>query len=117
MLGRRLAYRSRAARVTLRPHDARQAHDLLPGAWLHRELIAFVTLYVGTKSDIHLRMEVSSRIAPLPLIGTIPEGPAPRLGWTTVLPAEEERMIRIPLGVYEAFAKPAPNPYLSLQCA
>jgi len=117
VLGRRLAYRSRAARVTLRPDNARQAHDLLPGAWLHLELIAFVTLYVGTKADVHLRMEVSSRIAPLPSIGSVAEGPAPRLGWTTVLPAEDERMIRIPLGMCEAFPKPAPNPYLSPQRA
>lgn len=113
VLGRRLAYRSRAACVTLRPDSARQAHDLLPGAWLYRELLAFVMLYAGNKADIHLRMEVSSRIAPLPSIGTLPASPAPRLGWTTILPAEEERLIRIPLGVHEAFPTPAPNPYLS----
>lgn len=113
VLGRRLAYRSRAARVTLRPDGAQQAHDLLPGAWLHAELMAFVRLYVGVKADVHLRMQVSSRIAPLPVIGTASASPAPRLGWTTVLPAEEERMIDIPLGVYAAFPAPAPNPYLS----
>lgn len=117
VLGRRLAYRSRAARVTLRPDNARQAHDLLPGGSLYCELIAFVKLYVGIKADIHLRMEVSSRIAPLPKIGTVRTGPAPRLGWTSVLPAEEERMIKIPLGVYEAFPAPEPNPYLRPQRA
>jgi len=117
VLGRRLAYRSRAARVTLRPDNARQAHDLLPGAWLHRELKSFVQLYVGVKADVHLRMQVSSRIAPLPVIGTASAGPAPRLGWTTVLPAEEERLIDIPLGIYEAFPAPPPNPYLSPQRA
>lgn len=117
VLGRRLAYRSRAARVTLRPDSARQAHDLLPGAWLYRELMAFLRLYVGNKSDVHVRMEVSSRIAPLPTIGVIPEGAAPRLGWTTVLPADDERLIRIPLGVYEAIPAPAPNPYLTPQRA
>lgn len=115
VLGRRLAWRGRAARVTLRPDTAAQAHDLLPGAWLYRELIALLTLYVGHKSDVHLRMKVSSRIAPLPAIGTTPEGTAPRLGWTTVLPAQEERLIRIPLGVYKAVPTPAPNPYLSPQ--
>lgn len=31
VLGKRMAYRSRAVRVTLRPADARQAQDLLPG--------------------------------------------------------------------------------------
>jgi hypothetical protein len=113
VLGRRLAYRSRAVRVTLRPDNAQQAHDLLPGAWLHRELMAFVQLYVGIKADVHLRMQVSSRVAPVPTIGTAAVGPAPRLGWTTVLPAEHERLITIPLGIREAFPAPAPNPYLS----
>jgi type VI secretion system protein ImpH len=117
VLGRRLAYRSRAVRVTLRPDNAQHAHDLLPGAWLHRELMAFVQLYVGVKADVHLRMEVSSRLAPVPMIGIAPAGPAPRLGWTTVLPADEERMIAIPLGVREAFPVPPPNPYLSPQRA
>jgi type VI secretion system protein ImpH len=113
----RLAYRSRAVRVTLRPDNAQHAQDLLPGAWLHRELMAFVQLYVGVKADVHLRMEVSSRLAPVPMIGIAPVGPAPRLGWTTVLPADEERMITIPLGVREAFPVPPPNPYLSPQHA
>ncbi|WP_322009522.1 type VI secretion system baseplate subunit TssG [Paraburkholderia sp. J12] len=117
VLGRRLAYRSRAVRVTLRPDNALHAHGLLPGAELHRELMAFVQLYVGVKADVHLRMEVSSRLAPLPRIGTAPEGPAPRLGWTTVLPADEERMITIALGVREAFPVPPPNPYLRAQRA
>ncbi|WP_042267966.1 type VI secretion system baseplate subunit TssG [Paraburkholderia heleia] len=117
VLGRRLAYRSRAVRATLRPDNAQHAHDLLPGAWLHRELMAFVQLYVGVKADVHLRMEVSSRLAPVPTIGIAPAGPAPRLGWTTVLPADEERMITIPLGVREAFPAPPPNPYLSPQHA
>ena len=66
--GKRLVYRSRAARVTLRPASAEQAHDLLPGAWLHRELMAFIRLYVGTKADVFLRMEVSSKqVAPRPV--------------------------------------------------
>ena len=113
VLGRRLAYRSRAVRVTLRPVDARQAHDLLPGAWLHRELMAFVQLYVGVKADVHLRMEVSSRLAPKPAIGAASAGLAPRLGWTTVLPAGDERLINIALGVYEAFPTPELNPHLT----
>ncbi|WP_395064272.1 type VI secretion system baseplate subunit TssG [Paraburkholderia silvatlantica] len=117
VLGRRLAYRSRAVRATLRPDNAQHAHDLLPGASLHRELMAFVQLYVGVKADVHLRMEVSSRLAPVPTIGIAPAGPASRLGWTTVLPADEERMIIIPLGVREAFPAPPPNPYLSPQRA
>lgn len=120
VLGSRLEYRSRAARVTLRPASAEQAHDLLPGAWLHRELMAFIRLYVGTKADVFLRMELSSRLAPAPRIGTTvpasdsPAGPAPRLSWTTVLPSDDERRITIPLGSCEVFPAPGPNPFLTL---
>ncbi|MGF6853897.1 type VI secretion system baseplate subunit TssG [Paraburkholderia sp. CI3] len=119
VLGKRLAYRSRAVRVTLRPAHATQAHDLLPGAWLHRELMAFVQLYVGLKADVHLRMAMSSRLAPQPSINSRGRvaagsaGPAPRLGWTTVLPAVNERLIDVALGVYRALPKPAANPYLT----
>jgi type VI secretion system protein ImpH len=113
VLGTRLTYRSRAARVTLRPASAQQAHDLLPGAWLHRELMAFIRLYVGTKADVFLRMEVSPRLAPAPKIGATREGPAPRLAWTTVLPSGDERLITVPLGSYEAFPAPEPNPFLA----
>ncbi|MBJ9941717.1 type VI secretion system baseplate subunit TssG [Burkholderia multivorans] len=113
VFGQRITYRSRAVLVTLRAVDAGQAHDLLPGAWLHRELMALVRLYVGVKADVHLRMEISSRLAPQPAIGQVGAGPAPRLGWTTVLPAHEERLIDIALGVYEAFPAPAPNPHLT----
>lgn len=113
VLGKRLAYRSRATRVTLRPADAEQAHDLLPGAWLHSELMALIRLYVGTRADVFLRMEVSSRIAPPPKIGAALEGPAPRLAWTTVLPSADERLIIVPLGSYEAFPAPGPNPFLA----
>jgi type VI secretion system protein ImpH len=114
VLGTRLAYRSRAARVTLQPASAGQAHDLLPGAWLHRELMAFIRLYVGSKADVFLRMEVSSRIAPAPKISATHDGLAPRLAWTTVLPSDNERLITIPLGSYEAFPAPGPNPFLAL---
>ena len=117
VLGSRIEYRSRAVRATLRPSDAQQAHDLLPGAWLHRELMAFIRLYVGTKADVHLRMEVSSRLAPSPAVGGASASPAPRLGWTTVLPSDEERVITIALGVYEAFPAPGPNPYRVLRAA
>jgi type VI secretion system protein ImpH len=113
VLGRRVTYRSRAVRVTLRPASAQQARDLLPDAWLHRELMAFVRLYVGGKADAHLRMEISSRLVPHPAIGLSRSAAAPRLGWTTVLPSDEVRTIRIALGVHEAFPAPGPNPYLN----
>jgi type VI secretion system protein ImpH len=117
VLGKRMIYRSRAVRATLCPVDARQAHDLLPGAWLHRELCAYVGLYVGVKADVHLRMTIPSTLAPQPMIGTRgasgphsrAAAPAPRLGWTTVLPARDERLIHINLGVCEAFPASGPN--------
>jgi type VI secretion system protein ImpH len=113
VLGQRIAYRNRAVRVTLRPASGRQAHDLLPGACLHRELMAFLRLYVGLKADVFLRMEVSSRLAPAPQIGAAHTGPAPRLAWTTVLPSADERLMTIALGSYEAFPVPGPNPFLA----
>ncbi|HYS62545.1 MAG TPA: type VI secretion system baseplate subunit TssG [Paraburkholderia sp.] len=113
VLGRRLAYRSRAVRVTLRPAGAQQAQDLLPGAWLHRELMAFVRLYVGVKADVFLRMQVSSRFVPEPRVGTTHAGPSPRLAWTTVLPTADERLITIALGSYEVFPAPGPNPFVA----
>ncbi|MBN3722704.1 type VI secretion system baseplate subunit TssG [Burkholderia sp. Ac-20379] len=113
VLGRRMSYRSRAVRATLQPADERQANGLLPGGALHRDLMAFVQLYVGVKADVHMRMEMSSRFAPCPTIGLRAADPAPRLGWTTVLPAAHERPINIALGRYTAFPTPEPNPYLS----
>ncbi|WP_296224973.1 type VI secretion system baseplate subunit TssG [Ralstonia sp. UBA689] len=113
VLGQRLTYRSRAVRVTLCPVSAQQAHAFLPGAWLHRDLMAFLRLYVGVKADVHLRMTMSSRLAPVPAIGQADGSPAPRLGWTTVLPSDEDHMIHVVLGTYEAFPTPAPNPHLT----
>ncbi|MGH8779863.1 type VI secretion system baseplate subunit TssG [Paraburkholderia sp.] len=112
VLGTRLTYRSRAVRATLRPMDAAQAHDLLPGAPMHREVIAFLRLYIGTKADVFLRMEVPSAFIPAPRIGTATEDPPPRLSWTTVLPSDTPRTLVVPLGCHEAFPTPAPNPYL-----
>jgi type VI secretion system protein ImpH len=114
VLGKRLTYRSRAVRVTLRPVNALQAQALLPGAQLHREVMAFLRLYVGTRTDVFLRMQVSSRIAPEPRIGTAAtdehHSAAPRLAWTAVLPSNKEQMIAIRLGRYEAFPTSMANP-------
>ncbi|WP_045460212.1 type VI secretion system baseplate subunit TssG [Caballeronia cordobensis] len=112
VLGKRLRYRSRAVRVTLKPQDAQQARDLLPGGWLHRDLMALVRLYIGVKADVHLRMQMSSRFAPEPSVGKQQATVAPRLGWTVVLPAQQERVVTVELGVCEAFPMPQPNPYL-----
>ncbi|HEY4297385.1 MAG TPA: type VI secretion system baseplate subunit TssG [Paraburkholderia sp.] len=112
VLGARLAYRSRAVRVVLTPADASQARSLLPGAALHRELVAFLRLYVGTKADVFLFMRMSSRLVPLPRIGPPQDDAVPRLAWTTVLPATQDRLITIALGRYEAFPAPAVNPYV-----
>ncbi|CAB3749510.1 type VI secretion system baseplate subunit TssG [Paraburkholderia humisilvae] len=115
VLGKRVIYRSRAVCATLVPADARQAHDLLPGAGLHRELVAYVRLYAGVKADVHLRMSIPSALAPRPVLGTPASAadPAPRLGWTTVLPSTHEHTLNVALGVCEAFPASAPNPYLS----
>jgi type VI secretion system protein ImpH len=112
VLGKRLRYRSRAVRVTLRANDAQQANDLLPGASLHRDLMALVRLYMGTKADVHLCMTMSSRFAPAPSVSTKPAAVAPRLGWTVVLPDRIERSITVGLGACEALPTPVVNPYM-----
>ncbi len=115
VLGKQVAYRSRAVRVTLQPADDQQAHGLLPGEPLHKDLMAFVQLYVGVKADVHLSMQLPARLVPKPAIGRSSAGHTPRLGWTTLLSCAEEKLINIPLGIYEAFPVPPPNPYLTPQ--
>ncbi|MDS0794250.1 type VI secretion system baseplate subunit TssG [Burkholderia pseudomultivorans] len=102
VLGKRLSLRARAVCVTLWPANAQQAHDLLPGARLHRELMAFIQLYVGMKVDVQLRMEISSRLMPKPAIGQALADLSPRLGWTTILPSDAERTLTIPMGTHAA---------------
>ena len=113
VLGQRLIHRSRAVRVTLQPADAGQARSLLPGEPLYRELIACLTLYIGTRADVLLFMSLSSDDVPAPRIGVDARDAAPRLSWTTVLPCARPRRITIALGRYEAFPAPPPNPYLT----
>jgi type VI secretion system protein ImpH len=117
VLGKRLPYRSRAVRVTLAPQDAQQARDLLPGAWLHRDVMSLLKIYIGTTADGHRRMQMSSRFAPEPAVGKQRTEVAPRLGWTVVLPAQQERVITVELGVCEAFPSPQHNPYLQHRAA
>jgi type VI secretion system protein ImpH len=117
VLGKRLPYRSRAVRVTLKPQDAQQAQDLLPGGRLHRDLTALARLYIGNKADVHLRMQMSSRFAPTPSVGAQRIAVAPRLGWTVVLPMQAERVITVELGICEAFPTQEPNPYLQANAA
>lgn len=114
VLGRRMVYRSKAVRLTLRPADAGQAQGLLPGAQLHADLMAFLRLYIGVKADVHLRMQVRTTWLPSPVIGqTVQNDPAPRLGWTTVLPGDGERLIHVALGMHVSLPPPSPNPHLS----
>lgn len=108
VLGRRVVDRGGAVRVTLSPATAAQAQGLLPGAPHHRELMSLLRVYLGTKADVVLRMEVSAAIAPLLRLGGTREDSAPgaRLAWTTLLKPVGDRVITIPLGRYEAIPTP-----------
>lgn len=113
VLGRRLAYRHGAVEALLRPTDVAQVGALLPGTQLNAELMAMVALYMGTATDVYVRLVVPSTMAPKPSIGSVDTVHAPRLGWTSVLPSNERRDIRITLGVHRAIPTPTPNPFLT----
>ncbi|WP_150559687.1 type VI secretion system baseplate subunit TssG [Pandoraea bronchicola] len=117
VLGRHLTYRYGAAQVLLRPSDPTQIGSLLPGTTLHADLMAMVSLYMGTTADVYVRLIVPSTMAPKPRIGVADAAHAPRLGWTSVLPSHESHDIRITLGVHRAIPTPEPNPCLSATSA
>jgi type VI secretion system protein ImpH len=107
VLGRRVMNRGEAVRLTLQPATAEQAHDLLPDAPLHHELMSVLRVYLGNKTDVVLRMEVSASVVP-----ELKLGPATaeaggkvyqgRLAWTTLLKLATNRLVTIPIGRYQA---------------
>jgi type VI secretion system protein ImpH len=107
VLGRRVKNRGEAVLLTLQPADAEQAHDLLPDARLYRELISVLRVYLGNKTDVVLRMEVSASVVPELKLGSATAHSAAkvhqgRLAWTTLLKPTIDRVITIPIGRYEA---------------
>ena len=118
VLGRRVRNRGEAVRLTLRPATPEQAHDLLPGALLHQELMSVLRVYLGNKTDVVLRMEISAAVVPVLRLGpahahAAGKGHQGRLAWTTLLKPANDRVITIPLGRYEAIpaetaARPTP---------
>ena len=112
VIGRRIAYRSKSVRVALRPVTAEQVNGLLPDAPMHRDLMAFLRIYVGVKADVVLHMEVSAELAPVLKLGraraaqTDDDGShAARLGWTSVLKPAAGSAMTIPIGRYEAIPR------------
>lgn len=103
VLGRRIKNRGEAVLLTLRPASVDQAHDLLPDAPLFRELKSVLRVYLGNKTDVVIRMEVSASIVPELTLGhaagKVHQG---RLAWTTLLKSANDRVITIPIGQYEA---------------
>lgn len=107
VLGRRVMNRGEAVRLTLQPATAEQAHDLLPDAPLYHELMSVLRVYLGNKTDVVLRMEVSASVVPELTLspataeagGKIHQG---RLAWTTLLKPATDRLITIPIGRYQA---------------
>ena len=102
VLGRRIRCRTKAVRITLHPTSAEQVDALLPGAKSHRDLMAFLRIYIGIKADAVLRMRVSSSLMPKPALGESRS----RLAWTTLLKPAAKQILDVPLGRYEAFQRP-----------
>ena len=101
VLGRRIRCRTKAVRITLHPTSAAQVDALLPGAQSHRDLMAFLRIYIGIKADAVLRMRISSSLMPKPALGESRS----RLAWTTLLKPAAEQTLDVPLGRYEAFQR------------
>ena len=99
VLGRRIRCRTKAVRITLHPTSAAQVDALLPGEASHRDLMAFLRIYIGIKADAVLRMRVSSSLMPKPVLGESRS----RLAWTMLLKPASEQVLDVPLGRYEAF--------------
>jgi type VI secretion system protein ImpH len=99
VLGRRIRCRTKAVRITLCPTNAAQVEALLPGSTSHRDLLAFLRIYIGVKADALLRMRVSSSLMPNPQLGESRS----RLAWTMLLKPTAEQTFDVQLGRYEAF--------------
>jgi type VI secretion system protein ImpH len=131
VMGKRVLYRSKAVKITLRPKTPAQAQALFPGGQLHQDLMGMLRIYVGTKADVILRMRLRAADAPvLRLPSSQHSSRAPdvadsddeggddetgrtrddhpiRLTGTAVLKPKADRIVEISLGRYEAFAPPA----------
>lgn len=80
--------------------------------------MSVLRVYLGNKTDVVLRMEVSAAVVPVLKLGPAPahaagKGHQGRLAWTTLLKPANDRVITIPLGRYEAIptetaARPTP---------
>jgi type VI secretion system protein ImpH len=105
VLGRRVFDRSQAVLVTIRPHDAAQAHALLPGESLNEDLMHLVAVYLGQKADAVVRMRIPASNAPqLALSGgaTAPGVHQPRLAWTALLRPASDQVVTVTLGRYDS---------------
>ncbi|AIY41493.1 Uncharacterized protein ImpH/VasB [Collimonas arenae] len=109
VIGRGVMDRTQTVQVTIRPADAGQSNDILPGAILHQDLMNLLRVYLGYKVDAELRMEVSAMTAPQLTLGKAPDADGipqarPRLAWTTLLKPASDRIVTISLGRYSGLA-------------
>ncbi|KQR74333.1 hypothetical protein ASG35_21470 [Burkholderia sp. Leaf177] len=107
VLGRRVMNRGEAVRLTLQPATAEQAHELLPDASLHHELMSVLRVYLGNKTDVVVRMVVSASVVPELKLGPVTAEARSkihqgRLAWTALLKPATDRLITIPIGRYQA---------------
>jgi type VI secretion system protein ImpH len=106
VLGRGFFDRANAVRVVITPRTADLVQGLMPGHAQHREVMALLRFYLGHTAHACIEMHVRTSLMPAPALN---DG-AVRLGYSTQLPAPEEAVTRVQLGIWNGIVQPAARP-------
>lgn len=92
--------------LKLTTDDLQEARDWLPGGRLHTELLALLSVYLGTRLDVRLLLCVEHRLLPKAALNIRPNRESSQLGWTAVMRGlnadrvKKRKKITINLGRY-----------------
>ena len=106
VLGRGFFDRANAVRVVITPRTADLVQGLMPGHAQHREVMALLRFYLGHTAHACIEMHVRTSLMPAPALN---DG-AVRLGYSTQLPAPEEAVTRVQLGIWNGIMPSAARP-------
>lgn len=100
VLGRRFKESNSTVQITITPTDLKQVKGLLPGEYIHIDLMALLRAYLGYRFDACINMKVKRSTLPKARLGVSQI----RLGLTSVLGVKEmskqREVIKVNLGRY-----------------